>query len=589
MARVFVLVLAIGFVPLVLGAVVIQRATQDEHSRTLDRALVADAQSGSADLAAYFDRARSIALLTAANPVFADFYTLPGSQHVKSQAQGLPFRRVNVALAYLETLYPTALGEACFIDRAGFENARVVRGRWARPSELTPNESIHPFFKPTFRLGAGLVYQAAPYLSPDMHEWVISNSSVITTPDGRNPAIVHFEVSIESLRRTLARERGHHLFVIDRNTGRIIADSERTQLPMKRLGHEDARFSRLAHVGALKGVLTVGGTRMSYVGVRHTRTNANDWLVVAAAPVIGGALIGLDRKALALLVLLLMLIALPIAYRWGRLNKDLTETEHRYQVLFEEAEGGRRLMVQQNDRLRKLDQMKDDFVASVSHELRTPLTSITGYVELLIDGTAGGVNEEQLSFLGVVRRNADRLLRLVGDLLFTAQLEARQVELDRGPVDLVSLIGHAHEAARPVASDNRIELVLETQLVGDLDGDAGRLAQAIDNLVSNALKFTPSGGTVALRLFERDGAAHIEIADTGMGISREDQTRLFERFFRTAEATEQAIQGTGLGLSIAGAIIKAHGGSIDVNSEVGRGTTFTVILPCTSLAETAAA
>jgi signal transduction histidine kinase len=598
MARVFVLVLAIGLVPLAVGAIVIQRASHAEHSETLDRALRADAQAGSADLAAYFDRARAVALLTAANPVFSDFYTLPGTQRAKIRAQGRPVQDVNGALAYLQELYPLSLGEACFIDRAGFENARVVRGRPALPAELSPHEDIHPFFKATFPLGPGLVYQAAPYLSPDTHEWVISNSTVITTPAGLSPAIVHFEVSVESLRRMLALERGYHLLVIDRATGSIIADSERRQLPMKKLGHPDARFSKLAHINGLEGVRSVNGTRMAYTGVRRTATNANDWLVVAAGPAVSGPLIGINGPGarLLLLALLLVLIALPIAYRWGRLNENLTdretdlaESEQRFRALFEEAEAGRRVQVAQNDRLRKLDRMKDDFVASVSHELRTPLTSISGYVELMIEGEAGSLNQEQLSFLGVVRRNADRLLRLVGDLLFAAQSDAQQVEFERAPVDLLALIMHAFEAARPAAADREIELALETESVGGLDGDAGRLGQMIDNLMSNALKFTPPGGTVSLRLSQRSDAAQIEIADTGMGISDDDQARLFERFFRTSVATEQAIQGTGLGLSIAAAIAEGHGGTIEVKSEVGRGTTFTVILPVVVVPRAAAA
>jgi signal transduction histidine kinase len=596
MARVFVLVLAIGLVPLVVGAILIERSSHAEHSRTLDRALLADAQAGSADLAAYFDRARSVALLTAANPVFADLYRLSGSQHSKIRAQGRPIHRVNDALAYLQKLYPLALGEACFIDRAGFENARVVRGRPALPGELSPHENIHPFFKATFPLGPGLVFQAAPYLSPDTFEWVISNSTVITTSASVHPAIVHFEVSIESLRRMLAIERGHHLFVIDRTTGLMIVDSERRQLPLKKLGHPDARFLQLANVAGLEGSKTIDGTRMAYMGVRRTQTNANDWLVIAGAPAVGATLIGLNRATLLLLALLMALIALPIAYRWGRLNENLTEretdlaeSEHRFRALFEEAEAGRRLQVEQNDRLRKLDRMKDDFVASVSHELRTPLTSISGYVELLIDEEAGNLNQEQLTFLGVVRRNADRLLRLVGDLLFAAQSDARQVEFERAPVDLLPLVMHAFEAARPAAAEREIELALETESVGGLDGDAGRLGQMIDNLMSNALKFTPPGGTVSVRLSLHDEAAQIEITDTGMGISEDDQQRLFERFFRTSAATEQAIQGTGLGLSIAAAIAAGHGGTIGVKSEVGRGTTFSVVLPIVVVPRSAAA
>jgi signal transduction histidine kinase len=233
--------------------------------------------------------------------------------------------------------------------------------------------------------------------------------------------------------------------------------------------------------------------------------------------------------------------------------------------------------------------MKDDFVASVSHELRTPLTSINGYVELLIEGEGGPVSDEQASFLGVIRRNGERLLRVVGDLLFAAELDARTVELERRPVDVAALVEQAGDTARPFADERQIDLILQTSPVPSIDGDEGRLGQVLDNLLSNALKFTPPGGTVEVRLFDADDGVHLEVADTGMGISEEDQTQLFERFFRTSEATSSAIQGTGLGLSIVAAIVEAHGGSIGVDSEVGFGTTFTILLPAAKPVERAAA
>jgi PAS domain S-box-containing protein len=253
-----------------------------------------------------------------------------------------------------------------------------------------------------------------------------------------------------------------------------------------------------------------------------------------------------------------------------------------------DAENARALVEEQNRYLVKLDRLKDDFVASVSHELRTPVTSINGYVELLMEGEAGNLNEEQTNFLGVIRRNSERLLRVVGDLLFAAELDARTVELARAPVDLVALITDARDAARPLAHEREIELVMDAKPVSTIEADPGRLGQAVDNLISNALKFTPPGGRVGLRLFETSGGVHLEISDTGMGISAEDQAQLFERFFRTEQATDAAIQGTGLGLSIVAAIVEAHGGSIDVESEVGFGTTFRVVLPVGRPAETLA-
>jgi signal transduction histidine kinase len=232
-----------------------------------------------------------------------------------------------------------------------------------------------------------------------------------------------------------------------------------------------------------------------------------------------------------------------------------------------------------NRRLRRLDRMKDDFVASVSHELRTPLTSIRGYLDLVLDGEAGELNEEQERFLRVVERNADRILRVVGDLLFVAQADAGKISLDTEPVDIGEVAAEAAEALGPAAADKEIELAVELDDVGELDADRARLAQVLDNLVSNAVKFTPAGGRVAVRTVRHGDSVIVEVADTGMGMSHEEVEQVFTRFFRTRGATDGAIQGTGLGLGIAKAIVSAHGGEISVESAVGRGTTFRVELP----------
>jgi PAS domain S-box-containing protein len=229
---------------------------------------------------------------------------------------------------------------------------------------------------------------------------------------------------------------------------------------------------------------------------------------------------------------------------------------------------------------RRAERLKDEFFALVSHELRTPLTSIAGYLELLTDDDAEGeLDSIQRQFLGVVERNARRLQRLVGDLLFVAQFEAGKLSLDMGRVRIADVASEAIESAGPRAADLGLDLQLHVDDVPEITGDAGRLGQSVDNLVSNALKFTPSGGKVEVRVIDAGDHARIEVADTGIGIAREEQKRLFERFFRTAVATEQAIPGVGLGLSITKAIIEGHGGSISVASDEGRGTTFTIELP----------
>jgi len=253
----------------------------------------------------------------------------------------------------------------------------------------------------------------------------------------------------------------------------------------------------------------------------------------------------------------------------------------------EVKEAARRAMAEQNKRLLELDRLKDEFLSLVSHELRTPLTSIRGYLDLVLDEEAGELNDEQRRFLQAVERNSGRLLRLVGDLLFVAQADAGRLSLERAKVDLAELAAHCVEGAAPTASEKSVTLVLLADSVPPLVGDRGRLAQVLDNLVSNALKFTPEGGTVEVRTRPDGDFVALEVEDTGIGIPAEDQPRLFERFFRSPVADEKAIPGTGLGLAIVKAIVEAHEGRISVESRVGKGTTFRVELPIAAESEPA--
>ena len=257
------------------------------------------------------------------------------------------------------------------------------------------------------------------------------------------------------------------------------------------------------------------------------------------------------------------------------ISQDITD---RKRVEHEREDFTRELELR-NERLQELDRLKDEFVALVSHELRTPLTSIRGYLELVIDGEAGDVTEEQREFLGIVQRNANRLLALVGDLLFLAQIEAGKLSLEMGAIDLAAIAAESVETARPLAEDKDITLTLATGRLQPFAGDRTRLAQLLDNLISNAIKFTPEGGRVDVRTSSARGNAILEVRDTGMGIPAEEQEYVFERFFRTSRATEEAIQGTGLGLAISKAIVHAHGGRITLASSDGEGATFRVSIP----------
>jgi signal transduction histidine kinase len=233
------------------------------------------------------------------------------------------------------------------------------------------------------------------------------------------------------------------------------------------------------------------------------------------------------------------------------------------------------------ERSAELMRLKDDFVATVSHELRTPLTSIMGYLELIDQDAATGRTADQEQFLAVVQRNADRLLRLVSDLLLVAEVEDNTLALDLQDVDLGEIARDCVEAAKPAADAKQIQLTLSDGSPGHLEGDPVRLAQLLDNLVSNAIKFTPVGGDVMVKTGDGDGKAVVTVTDSGIGVSTVDQAQLFDPFFRARTTTAQAVQGTGLGLTITKAIVDAHGGSITVESRVGTGTTFRVLLPRT--------
>jgi signal transduction histidine kinase len=227
---------------------------------------------------------------------------------------------------------------------------------------------------------------------------------------------------------------------------------------------------------------------------------------------------------------------------------------------------------------RELDRMRDAFVATVSHELRTPLTSISGFLEMMQDEEEG-LGAAGRKYLGVIRRSTARLHALVEDLLLVAQIEARRIELELAPVDVVAVATQAVESARATAAEKEITLDVVADHPPAVLADGHRLAQVLDNLVSNAVKFTSQGGTVTVTVDgDRDGVRLI-VADTGIGIPLDEQGQVFSRFFRASTATRQAIPGTGLGLAISRALVEQHGGSIALQSREGYGTRVTVTLP----------
>lgn len=223
--------------------------------------------------------------------------------------------------------------------------------------------------------------------------------------------------------------------------------------------------------------------------------------------------------------------------------------------------------------------VKDDFLHMVTHELRTPLTSILGYIDLALDQAESSPETADLAAnLRVAERNAARLLGLVSDLLDTATVPSMHIR----PGNLADVVRSSLISARPQAEAKGITLIDRSppSLPGHFDPD--RIHQVLDNLISNAIKYSSAGDAVTSRVWSDDDAALVlQIQDTGRGISESDQQQLFEKFFRTRGVRESAIPGLGLGLSLTKAMVEAHRGTITVESAHGEGTTFTVILPAT--------
>jgi YD repeat-containing protein len=225
-------------------------------------------------------------------------------------------------------------------------------------------------------------------------------------------------------------------------------------------------------------------------------------------------------------------------------------------------------------------EIREEYLATVSHELRTPLTSIVGYLDLIEDARdvdALGFGKE----FRTIQRSAEQMLSLIRDLLSTS---THDLALRIEPTDVSALLAQSVSAFRPTLDSSHQQLRLETPGAVLAHVDPGRIKQVVDNLISNAVKYTSDGGAITVRL-ERDAESlTIAVTDTGRGISKTDQARLFDRFFRSRDVREAAIQGVGIGLTIVKTIVLAHGGTIDVESEPGQGSTFLVRLPLRAVA-----
>ncbi|HET6936974.1 MAG TPA: ATP-binding protein [Nocardioides sp.] len=257
-------------------------------------------------------------------------------------------------------------------------------------------------------------------------------------------------------------------------------------------------------------------------------------------------------------------------------SEDITERLRAEARLLESLDAERQAVEQ----LREVDRVKEAFVSSVSHELRTPITSILGYTELLGDSALGALNLDQRDAVDRISRNSNRLLTLISELLTLSKLQAEGHAPDTETVDLAEVVAAGLAVISPTVARRDVELTVDLPPSPvQVTGDREMLERVVINLTDNAVKFTPDGGRVSVALTASPGQAVLEVTDTGIGVPAHEQQRLFDRFFRSSLAQDHAIPGSGLGLSIAHKIVENHGGTLEVCSEAGKGSTFRVRLP----------
>jgi two-component system phosphate regulon sensor histidine kinase PhoR len=229
--------------------------------------------------------------------------------------------------------------------------------------------------------------------------------------------------------------------------------------------------------------------------------------------------------------------------------------------------------------LRRLERVRQDFVANVSHELKTPLTAIQGFAETLLGGAVDD-KENRRHFLEIILDHAQRLARLTDDLLELSQIEAERLELEIRPLRVVDLVESCLETARVVAAEKNIQIGFEApRALPEIAADRRRIAEVLQNLLDNAVQYTQPGGRITVKAEAANDAVVLTVADTGIGIPKADQARIFERFYRVDRARSRVGGGTGLGLAIAKHLVEAHGGRMWVESEVGRGSQFHFAVP----------
>lgn len=241
-----------------------------------------------------------------------------------------------------------------------------------------------------------------------------------------------------------------------------------------------------------------------------------------------------------------------------------------------------------NEKLKEYNQLKDEFVCTASHELRTPLSVIMGAIRLVLDEIPGEIIEEQREVLSLAMDGIQRLGRIVDSLLSISKIESGRLELQKAIINICDLIKSTVSDYQPLARDKGIGLDYEVPAEGvNIRLDPDSIEEVLINLISNSLKFAPEGGSIKVVCARRDNHVLLSVRDSGVGIAEEDVPKLFDKFTQFGRKAGPGEKGTGLGLAITKKLVEMHGGTIGVESEVNKGTTFTISLPLTTEIETA--
>jgi len=250
--------------------------------------------------------------------------------------------------------------------------------------------------------------------------------------------------------------------------------------------------------------------------------------------------------------------------------------------LFTQAQERAEQLAQSLQQLKELDHLKSEFIQNVSHELRTPLAITRGYIDLLESGEIGILSPPQADALGILSRRINMLIKLVDDLVIILEAEAR--DITREKINLGELVIKAVEDFQPQAGEAKVQLASEIdEHPPSVMGSPSHLNRLLDNLLSNAIKFTPPGGRVTVHLTQLGEDAVLEVIDTGCGIAHDKIDKIFDRFFQVDGSTQRRFGGIGLGLALVKEITEAHGGRIEVDSELGMGSTFRIFIPALEL------